>query len=196
MWDTVDGRNHAPVGSLSHYSQGFRHTRWCRNSSINSMTHGFRGKLVKPFKRHKSNMGCIYKSCTRNEECPLGQEQLWQLFTGYSYSSYLSMTALVSCKFKGCTCLPSRIGHTGAHPLTMFLVVIPQWKDVILNCMFISNCPENLSSKHTLKSQHRALLVSRLWLCSVEFTCFVFTLLCRADHEQFDLHMVFPTAWQ
>lgn len=104
--------------------------------------------------------------------------------------------ALVSCKFKGCTCLPSRIGHTGAHPLTIFLVVIPQWKDVILNCMFISNCPENLSSKHTLKSQHRALLVSRLWLCSVEFTCFVFTLLCRADHEQFDLHMLFPTAWQ
>ena len=76
----------------------------------------------------------------------------------------------------------------------MFLVVIPQWKDVILDCMFISNRPEKLSSKHTLKSQDRALLVSRLWLCSVEFTCLVFTLICRLDVKQFGLHMLFPTA--
>ena len=37
---TVDGRNPAPVevGSLSHYLQGFIYPRWCRISSINSMT--------------------------------------------------------------------------------------------------------------------------------------------------------------
>ena len=37
---TVDGRNPAPVevGSLSHYLQGFIHPRWCRISSINSIT--------------------------------------------------------------------------------------------------------------------------------------------------------------
>ena len=31
--DTVDGTNPAPVqvGSLSHYSQGFIHPRWCTN---------------------------------------------------------------------------------------------------------------------------------------------------------------------
>ena len=44
--DTVDGRNPAPVdiyiytGSLSHYSQGFIHPRWCRMSSINSFSMG------------------------------------------------------------------------------------------------------------------------------------------------------------
>ena len=37
---TVDGWNPAPaeVGSLSHYLQGFIHHRWCRISSINSIT--------------------------------------------------------------------------------------------------------------------------------------------------------------
>ena len=36
---TVDGRYPAPVevGSLSHYSQGSIHPKWCRISSINSM---------------------------------------------------------------------------------------------------------------------------------------------------------------
>ena len=38
-WNTVDGRNPAPVevGSLSHYLQVLVHPRWCRISSINSM---------------------------------------------------------------------------------------------------------------------------------------------------------------
>ena len=39
-WDTVDGQNPAPVevGSLPHYLPGFNHPRWCRISSINSIT--------------------------------------------------------------------------------------------------------------------------------------------------------------
>ena len=37
---TVDGKNPASqlIGSLSHYLQGFIHSRWCRISSINSMS--------------------------------------------------------------------------------------------------------------------------------------------------------------
>ncbi len=39
IFDTVDGRNPAPVevGSLSHYLQGFIDPRWCRISAINSI---------------------------------------------------------------------------------------------------------------------------------------------------------------
>ncbi len=71
-------------------------------------------------------------------------------------------------------------GHTGAHPLTIFLVVIPQWKDnVIWNFIYISHCHEFWSSKHTLKFQDWAMFVSRLWLCSVEFLWFAFSLICR-----------------
>ena len=43
---TVDGseirRSPAEVGSLFHYFQGFIHPGWCRISSINSITKGFR----------------------------------------------------------------------------------------------------------------------------------------------------------
>ena len=40
-YDTVDGseirRSPVEVGSLSHYLQGFIHSRWCRINSINSI---------------------------------------------------------------------------------------------------------------------------------------------------------------
>ena len=50
---TVDGQNPAPVDrySLSHYLQGFIHTRWCRISSINSML--VSGRLYMAF-QHRS----------------------------------------------------------------------------------------------------------------------------------------------
>ena len=37
MNPTVDGRNPAPIGILSHYLQGFVPPRWCRVFSINSI---------------------------------------------------------------------------------------------------------------------------------------------------------------
>ena len=38
-YTTVGKIQHQLIGSISHYSQGFIHPRWCRISSINSMTH-------------------------------------------------------------------------------------------------------------------------------------------------------------
>ena len=66
---------HLLIGSLSHYLQGFLHTRWCRISSINS-PNSFQGSLsfcvffasricvkgVKCFKLLQVVSGCFFES--------------------------------------------------------------------------------------------------------------------------------------
>ena len=66
--DTVDGRNLAPVevGRLCHYLQGFKHPRWCRISSINSINENFSRKFrgLKYFQGLKKFRIKINESCS------------------------------------------------------------------------------------------------------------------------------------
>ena len=111
VWPTGDGRIRANqlrlvvYPCLSHYLQGFIHPRWCRISSINSMTyvHGYVGfresnpvfsfcvsmSLVRDGIDFSQPSLALFKSCPPTKCSPLGLVQKKNTSRTWSYNSWV-----------------------------------------------------------------------------------------------------------